>query len=167
MSFSMPNMSDLRVQSLGLRERKEALNRELGRMAGDTVRFLNAMAMIVSHGGTEIRFSFGVMSFRIHMGEKGKFVADYDLREHDEETRRYMDELELDVRMTSYLYILSHAAEIAAACTEQVAARDRRLEEGVTLVRSLIGETEEVLQAASETLWARSRRDGRPSGGTR
>ncbi len=170
MNFTMPNMSDLRVQSLEVRDSREKLNRELGRMAGETVRFLNAMAAIVSHGGKDVDFSWGVMSFSVHLGEKGKFVVDFDLRAHDEETRRYMEELDLDVRMTSYLYILSHASEIASACTEEVARRSKCLEEGVRHIRSLIGtngDPKNGRRPGTEVRWGRSRRDERPSAGKR
>lgn len=171
MAYSiMPNMSDLRIQAMEVRDGREKLNREMGRLAGEAVRFLNAMAAIVSHGGIEVKFAWESMSFRVHMGEKSKFVVDYDLREHNEETRKYMEELGLDIRMTGYLYILNHASEIAQVCTENLRSRRERLDEGVTLIRSLIGEADDPLNGGnlpSESRWGRSRRDERPSGGMR
>lgn len=167
---TMPNMSDLRVQAMEVRDRREILNREMGRLAVEAVRFLNAMAAIVSHGGVAVLFGWEAMSFRIHMGEKGKFVVEFDLREHVEETRKYMDELGLDLRMTGYLYILNHAAEIARACTEKLQSRNVNLGEGITLIRSLVGVAEDSQNGGdppSESLWGCSRRDGRPSAGRR
>ncbi len=130
-------ISQLREETMKLKVSREALLKSTGQLHLEANRFLNALAAVVSHGGQEIAFSWGAMNFTVALGTKGKYVCRYTPSADDDELRRYIDDLGLDLRSASLLYILNHAGETAASCAEAVREKRQTVDEGAALLREL------------------------------
>ncbi|MDD4365288.1 MAG: hypothetical protein PHF19_06035 [Synergistales bacterium] len=130
-------ISQLREETMKLKVSREALLKSTGQLHLEANRFLNALAAVVSHGGQEIAFSWGAMNFTVALGTKGKYVCRYTPSADDDELRRYIDDLGLDLRSASLLYILNHASETAASCAEAVREKRQTVDEGAALLREL------------------------------
>ena len=130
-------ISRLREETMKLKDAREGLLKSTGKLHLEANRFLNALAAVVSHGGQEIAFSWGAMSFTVSLGTKGKYVCKYTPAADDDELRRYIDDLGLDLKSASLLYILSHADEVAASCAEAVREKRQAVDEGAALLKEL------------------------------
>jgi len=130
-------ISQLREETMKLKVSRKALLKSTGQLHLEANRFLNALAAVVSHGGQEIAFSWGAMNFTVALGTKGKYVCRYTPSADDDELRRYIDDLGLDLRSASLLYILNHASETAASCAEAVREKRQTVDEGAALLREL------------------------------